>query len=89
MDLRDEARRARLMTITPAEEVCGISRQLTAKLESVVIRAVAELVSADAIEWMMKREQLGHRYTTTPRLATHLAKGLSNRRMSQTLMIIK
>ncbi len=48
VDLRDEARRARLMAITPVEEVWGIGRRLTAKLESQGIRTVAELVSADA-----------------------------------------
>ncbi|OLF19786.1 protein UmuC [Aeromonas sp. YN13HZO-058] len=48
VDLRDEARRARLMAITPVEEIWGIGRRLTAKLESQGIRTVAELVSADA-----------------------------------------
>ncbi|WP_421254701.1 translesion error-prone DNA polymerase V subunit UmuC [Aeromonas sp. 600282] len=48
VDLRDEARRARLMAITPVQEVWGIGRRLTAKLESLGIRTVAELVSADA-----------------------------------------
>ncbi|MGU5694964.1 translesion error-prone DNA polymerase V subunit UmuC [Aeromonas veronii] len=48
VDLRDEARRARLMAITPVEEVWGIGRRLTAKLESQGIRTVAELVSAEA-----------------------------------------
>lgn len=47
VDLRDEARRARLMAITPLEEVWGIGRRLTAKLESQGIRTVAELVAAD------------------------------------------
>ncbi|WP_458305903.1 translesion error-prone DNA polymerase V subunit UmuC [Aeromonas veronii] len=47
VDLRDEARRARLMAITPVEEVWGIGRRLTAKLESQGIRTVAELVAAD------------------------------------------
>lgn len=47
VDLRDEARRARLMAITPIEEVWGIGRRLTAKLESQGIRTVAELVAAD------------------------------------------
>ncbi|MGN5160373.1 translesion error-prone DNA polymerase V subunit UmuC [Aeromonas dhakensis] len=46
VDLRDEARRARLMAITPIEEVWGIGRRLTAKLESQGIRTVAELVAA-------------------------------------------
>ncbi|MGL6475239.1 translesion error-prone DNA polymerase V subunit UmuC [Aeromonas hydrophila] len=48
VDLRDEARRARLMAITPIEEVWGIGRRLTAKLESHGIRTVAELVAADS-----------------------------------------
>ncbi|EIS3744281.1 translesion error-prone DNA polymerase V subunit UmuC [Aeromonas hydrophila] len=47
VDLRDEARRARLMAITPIEEVWGIGRRLTAKLESQGIRTMAELVAAD------------------------------------------
>ncbi|MFM1663421.1 translesion error-prone DNA polymerase V subunit UmuC [Aeromonas salmonicida] len=47
VDLRDEARRARLMAITPIEEVWGIGRRLTAKLESQGIRTVDELVAAD------------------------------------------
>ncbi|WP_429066963.1 translesion error-prone DNA polymerase V subunit UmuC [Aeromonas bestiarum] len=47
IDLRDEARRARLMAITPIEEVWGIGRRLTAKLESQGIRTVAELVAVD------------------------------------------
>ncbi|MEN9531955.1 MAG: hypothetical protein RIQ83_1179 [Pseudomonadota bacterium] len=47
VDLRDEARRARLMAITPIEEVWGIGRRLTAKLESQGIHSVAELVAAD------------------------------------------
>ncbi|SIR16573.1 translesion error-prone DNA polymerase V subunit UmuC [Aeromonas hydrophila] len=47
VDLRDEARRARLMAITPIEEVWGIGRRLTAKLGSQGIRTVAELVAAD------------------------------------------
>ncbi|MFR9719072.1 translesion error-prone DNA polymerase V subunit UmuC [Aeromonas diversa] len=47
VDLRDEARRARLMAITAIEEVWGIGRRLTAKLESQGIRTVAELVAAD------------------------------------------
>ena len=32
MDLRDELRRARLMAITPVDEVWGIGRRLGAKL---------------------------------------------------------
>ncbi|MBL0487715.1 translesion error-prone DNA polymerase V subunit UmuC [Aeromonas veronii] len=48
VDLRDEVRRARLMAITPVEEIWGIGRRLTAKLESQGIHTVAELVSADA-----------------------------------------
>ncbi|HHO0771168.1 TPA: translesion error-prone DNA polymerase V subunit UmuC [Aeromonas hydrophila] len=47
VDLRDEARRARLIAITPIEEVWGIGRRLTAKLESQGIRTVAELVAAE------------------------------------------
>ncbi|MCX4045664.1 MULTISPECIES: translesion error-prone DNA polymerase V subunit UmuC [Aeromonas] len=48
VDLRDEARRARLMAITPVEEVWGIGRKLTAKLEAQGIHTVAELVASDA-----------------------------------------
>lgn len=48
VDLRDEGRRARLMAITPVEEVWGIGRRLTAKLEAQGIKTVAELVTADA-----------------------------------------
>ncbi|MEL3922121.1 translesion error-prone DNA polymerase V subunit UmuC [Aeromonas enteropelogenes] len=47
VDLRDEARRARLMAITPVEEVWGIGRRLTAKLENQGIKTVADLVAAD------------------------------------------
>lgn len=47
VDLRDEDRRTRLMAITPIEEVWGIGRRLTAKLEFQGIRTVAELVTAD------------------------------------------
>ncbi|MGL5841823.1 MAG: translesion error-prone DNA polymerase V subunit UmuC [Aeromonas hydrophila] len=47
VDLRDEARRARLMAITPIEEVWGIGRRLTAKLETQGIKTVANLVTAD------------------------------------------
>ncbi|WP_305121617.1 translesion error-prone DNA polymerase V subunit UmuC [Aeromonas sp. SG16] len=47
VDLRDEARRARLMAITPVEEVWGIGRRLTAKLEAQGIKTVADLVAAD------------------------------------------
>lgn len=46
VDLRDEARRARLMAITPIEEVWGIGRRLTAKLETLGIKTVADLVTA-------------------------------------------
>ncbi|MBL0511827.1 translesion error-prone DNA polymerase V subunit UmuC [Aeromonas media] len=47
VDLRDEARRARLMAITPVDEVWGIGQRLTAKLEAQGIKTVAELVAAD------------------------------------------
>ncbi|KFN19079.1 translesion error-prone DNA polymerase V subunit UmuC [Aeromonas bestiarum] len=47
VDLRDEGRRAKLMTITPVDEIWGIGRRLTAKLESQGIKTVAELVAAD------------------------------------------
>ncbi len=47
VDLRDEGRRARLMAITPVEEIWGIGRRLTAKLEAQGIKTVAELVAAD------------------------------------------
>ncbi|EPC3544770.1 translesion error-prone DNA polymerase V subunit UmuC [Aeromonas hydrophila] len=47
VDLRDEGRCARLMAITPIEEVWGIGRRLTAKLEAQGIKMVADLVAAD------------------------------------------
>ncbi|MFQ2400413.1 translesion error-prone DNA polymerase V subunit UmuC [Aeromonas dhakensis] len=47
VDLRDEGRRAKLMAITPVEEVWGIGRKLTAKLNKQGINTVADLVSAD------------------------------------------
>ncbi|MFM5335783.1 translesion error-prone DNA polymerase V subunit UmuC [Aeromonas enteropelogenes] len=47
VDLRDEARRARLMAITPVDEVWGIGRRLSAKLENQGIKTVADLVAAD------------------------------------------
>ncbi|WP_324005552.1 translesion error-prone DNA polymerase V subunit UmuC [Aeromonas hydrophila] len=47
VDLRDEERRAKLMAITPVDEVWGIGRQLTAKLAAQGIATVAELVAAD------------------------------------------
>ncbi|MGS3141503.1 translesion error-prone DNA polymerase V subunit UmuC [Aeromonas sanarellii] len=47
VDLRDEARRYRLMAITPVEEVWGIGRKLTAKLNKQGINTVADLVAAD------------------------------------------
>ncbi|MCE9967720.1 translesion error-prone DNA polymerase V subunit UmuC [Aeromonas salmonicida] len=47
VDLRDEGRRAKLMAITPVDEIWGIGRRLTAKLESQGIKTVAELVAAD------------------------------------------
>ena len=46
VDLRDEARRAKLMAITPVDEVWGIGRQLTAKLTAQGITTVAGLVAA-------------------------------------------
>ena len=47
VDLRDEARRARLMAITPVDEIWGIGRRLSAKLEAQGIKTVADLVAAD------------------------------------------
>ncbi|MGY3884239.1 translesion error-prone DNA polymerase V subunit UmuC [Aeromonas aquatica] len=47
VDLRDEGRRAKLMAITPVEEVWGIGRKLTAKLTAQGINTVADLVVAD------------------------------------------
>lgn len=47
VDLRDEGRRAKLMAITPVEEVWGIGRKLTAKLTTQGINTVADLVAAD------------------------------------------
>ena len=48
MDLRDELRRARLMTITPVDEVWGIGQRLGAKLVAQGINTVADLVASDA-----------------------------------------
>ena len=47
VDLRDEGRRARLMAITPVDEIWGIGRRLTTKLEAQGIKTVADLVAAD------------------------------------------
>lgn len=47
VDLRDEGRRAKLMAITPVEEVWGIGRKLTAKLNKQGINTVDDLVGAD------------------------------------------
>ncbi len=47
VDLRDEERRARLMAITPVDEIWGIGRRLSAKLEAQGIKTVAERVVAD------------------------------------------
>ena len=47
VDLRDEERRAKLMAITPVDEIWGIGRQLTAKLTAQGITTVAGLVAAD------------------------------------------
>ncbi|MGL5130532.1 MAG: translesion error-prone DNA polymerase V subunit UmuC [Aeromonas popoffii] len=47
VDLRDEGRRARLMAITPVDEIWGIGRRLSAKLNEQGIKTVAELVAAD------------------------------------------
>lgn len=47
VDLRDERRRARLMAITPVEEVWGIGRRLTTKLTAQGICTIADLVAAD------------------------------------------
>lgn len=47
VDLRDGGRRAKLMAITPVEEVWGIGRKLTAKLNKQGINTVADLVAAD------------------------------------------
>ena len=55
VDLRDETRRAKLMAITPVDEVWGIGRKLTTKLSAQGINTVADLVAADA-------KSLRHRY---------------------------
>jgi DNA polymerase V len=47
VDLRDEGRRTRLMAITPVDEIWGIGRRLSAKLNEQGIKTVAELVAAD------------------------------------------
>ncbi|MNZ02852.1 DNA polymerase IV [compost metagenome] len=47
VDLRDEGRRAKLMAITPVEEVWGIGRKLTVKLNKQGINWVADLVAAN------------------------------------------
>lgn len=48
VDLRDELRRARLMAITPFEEVWGIGRRLGARLVAQGITTVADLVASDS-----------------------------------------
>jgi DNA polymerase V len=48
VDLRDELRRARLMAITPVEEVWGIGRRLGARLVAQGITTVADLVASDS-----------------------------------------
>ena len=48
VDLRDELRRARLMAITPVDEVWGIGRRLGAKVVAQGINTVADLVASDA-----------------------------------------
>ncbi|HEH9442186.1 TPA: protein UmuC, partial [Aeromonas sobria] len=55
VDLRDEARRARLMAITPVGEIWGIGRKLTTRLEAHGINSVADLVAVDG-------KNLRHRY---------------------------
>lgn len=47
VDLRDETRRAKLMAVTPVDEVWGIGRKLTAKLTAQGINTVADLVATD------------------------------------------
>ncbi|MGY3959570.1 translesion error-prone DNA polymerase V subunit UmuC [Aeromonas popoffii] len=47
VDLRDEGRRTKLMAITPVDEIWGIGRRLSAKLNEQGIKTVAELVAAD------------------------------------------
>ncbi|OCA59856.1 protein UmuC [Aeromonas piscicola] len=47
VDLRDETRRAKLMAVTPVDEVWGIGRQLTARLTAQGINTVADLVAVD------------------------------------------
>ncbi len=47
VDLRDETRRAKLMAVTPVDEVWGIGRKLTAKLAAQGINTIADLVAAD------------------------------------------
>ncbi len=47
VDLRDETRRAKLMAVTPVDEVWGIGRQLTVKLTAQGINTVADLVTAN------------------------------------------
>jgi DNA polymerase V len=47
VDLRDETRRAKLMAVTPVDEVWGIGRKLTAKLAAQGVNTVADLVATD------------------------------------------
>ncbi|MCP3322867.1 protein UmuC [Aeromonas hydrophila] len=47
VDIRDEGRRTRLMAIATVEEIWGIGRRLSAKLEAQGIKTVADLVAAD------------------------------------------
>lgn len=46
VELRDEGLRARLMAITPVDEIWGIGWRLSAKLEAQGIKTVADLVAA-------------------------------------------
>ncbi len=48
VDLCEELRRARLMDITPVDEVWGIGRRLGAKLVAQGINTAADLVASDA-----------------------------------------
>ena len=47
VDLRDETRRAKLMAITPVDEVWGVGRRLGARFNQQGIQTVADLVSSD------------------------------------------
>ncbi len=55
VDLSDPARLAKLMAITPVDEVWGIGRKLSAKLVDQGIRTAADLAAADPKRILRRR----------------------------------